>query len=305
MTRPPPAATSLAILSAGPPGTGTRVGVVGLLEPGELAAGTWCRAPTDAKRHPAGAPRLAPHGLRHQEHASRAQAPSTVRSTDPVPCGTGPTAATAARLGRRATASDMRSRAKRCARPASRPDYSSAPASHMPPAGFYNRVVLEHTSERPKPRRREATLPPRAECRDPCGARTAELSQARGRMTVSGADTHRDDRSSPWIYPGPLRLGYLMSPMGARGELEFALRGRPCGNGLRRNQPVSGRTSKLARSFRAAPLAPSRKGTRAAAPEVPSTHGTPSLRKEQRPVHRASTEGRLARRLFYQPRRLR
>jgi hypothetical protein len=75
----------------------------------------------------------------------------------------------------------------------------------MPSAGFYNRVVLEHTSERSGPRRREAALPPRAECAAPCGARAVELSQARGRMTVSGADTHRDDRSPPWIYPGPFR----------------------------------------------------------------------------------------------------
>jgi hypothetical protein len=73
-----------------------------------------------------------------------------------------------------------------------------------------------------------------------------------------------------------------MSPKDARRRLEFAASGRPCGNGLQRNPSASDPASEPAASFRAASSAPPRKGTSSAAPEAPSTPGTPSSRNGQR-----------------------
>lgn len=305
LTRPLPAAASLTILTASPQGAGARVGVFGLLEPGELAAGAIRRGPTDTVRRPARPPRPDPHALRHQKRAYRATAPSTARSTAPLPCGSESMAANVVRLRRRTTPSDMRSRTRGALDRRARTTIRRGPTTTCRLTASTTELSLSTPSNDPnldvmKRRRRRA---PSGHA--PCGARPAAPSQARGRMTDSGADTHSDDRSPPWIYPGLLRPGHLMSPMGAGEELEFDPHQRPCGNGLHRNRSVSGRTSKPAQPFRAASPVPPRKETGSAAPEVPSTRGTLPCERERGCPTATSAAERVSGRLWYRPRRTR
>lgn len=112
--------------------------------------------------------------------------------------------------------------APRCARPAREPDYSSVLTGHVPPVGFYNRFNLEHTSERPKPRRHEAALPPRAEC--PRSSRSV-VSRA---VPGQGSHDRIRCRHPPWR---PLATVDLPRP--ARARAPHVTGGCPRGAGVR------------------------------------------------------------------------
>lgn len=211
LTRHTPAAAARTIPRASPRGAGVRVGVVDLLEPGASTAGTSRHAPavTLGRRQST--------KTRHARPASPgdarcgSEAPSTARSicaalastADGRHChATSPSRAsfrhgfTHLGCARLATQPSIRRRAPATCRLTASTTESSL---STPPNDLGLGVLVQRCRCAP------SDLPP-------CGGRPAELSLARGRVTVSGADTHRDDRSPLWIYPSLLRLGHLMSP---------------------------------------------------------------------------------------------